>query len=134
MEGRQALFDYLSELSGLPLYEEVETTYEENKQIKEKLYVEYKGFEVGIRKEFRKGAKEVFVAWLYPSDKTKEMEGFEFPVTHKFDRMYYKVYRVAKDFSIPIRKTNLSYKYDEGNGWYSERDVFEVNGRKFANY
>lgn len=62
-----------------------------------------------------KDEKKVFI-------KKDEIEG----------NIYYYKYPKLSDFKTPINKAG-KYKYCEGGGWYSKRQLYEVEGKYYCN-
>lgn len=133
MKYRNELIDYLSKKTGLPIYDEVETTIEENlsKKIRQKLWVKIDGHEYGIHRAQRKGGINVLEVGICMPNTPFAFK--DIPIDYQVDKMYYKKYRSIDDFKLPYTVSHSSYKYCEGGGWYSMVDVINIDGLQFAN-
>lgn len=133
MKFRKDLIEYLSKKTGIPVYDEIEITLEDNlnSEYRKKLWVKIDGHEYGVHRGQRKGGVFVFVV-----DSFKQGTPFAFkdiPIDYPVDKMYYKLYKSLEDFNIPLKTINSKYRNCEGNGWYSMVDIIEVDGLQFAN-
>lgn len=57
--------------------------------------------------------------------------GKTFSYNIKFEQIYYKKPRTLKDFNRNVKKCG-KHKYCEGGGWYSMRQIYELDGVKYC--
>ena len=133
MNYRSALIEYLSELSGLPKYDEVEITFEERDKLDfhPPLWVKLDGEELQVSQAFKKGGIKVLEVRICSSN--SKFIGKSFPIDYKFDKMFYKKHRTIDDFGIGYKVKKNAYKYCESGGWYSMQDIIIVNNKEFLN-
>lgn len=132
MKHTKDLLQYLSSKSGLPLYDEIRTTVEENlaKIIRQRLFFRIQGYEYRAHLAAIKGGTKVLrpISWNMDSP----FAGKDIPITTPIDKIFYKKYRGIEDFGVEYKTLNERYKHDEGNGWYSYATVIMIDDIKFA--
>jgi len=118
-----ALLKYLSEITGKPLMRKV--NYKSHEEAGYGAGVKYilNGEELPqLTKIYRKGG--VLMLTDMPSKK------MDIPIDTKFDEIYKMVYNPAETFGVELKKGG-KYKECEGGGWYSVKQLYEVNGKYF---
>ena len=130
MKYRTELFETLSRLSGLPEYDEIDITLEENysRTYRVSIWVRIDGFNYQVHKNNIKGGIEVMKINI--SQANAPIQEY-IPIDHPIDKMFYKKYRTIDEFNVPYTIKKSAYKYDEGGGWYSMQDVYTVAGQQF---
>lgn len=133
MKFKKDLFNSLSFISGLPIYDEIDITFEENynRTHRVSIWVRIDNFEYNVHLEQRKGGIKVMKPIIFMPNSPFAFK--DIPIVHPIDKMFYKKYRTIDDFNVPYTIKKNAYKYDEGGGWYSKQDVYIINGEEFVN-
>ena len=133
MQSKKDLINYLSKKTGLPVYDEIEITFEDNykRTYRKQIWVKINGYEYQVHKNQIKGG--VFVMRVNSCSSESPFCFQDIPIDYPIDKMFYKDYRDLEDFYININTKRSSYKNCESNGYYSMVDVYYVDGLEFAN-
>lgn len=54
-----------------------------------------------------------------------------FDINTTFDEIYHYIPRPIYEFNVEVQVKPKSYKYDEGNGWYSMQDIYIIDNIEF---
>lgn len=132
-KGYNHLLRYLSEKTSIPLYDEIDITFEENyaRKYRESVWVRVKGFDYQVHIQHRKGGIKVMSINISPIN--GPIRGNELPLDYPIEKMFYKKHRGLKDFGIEVKVQKSAYKHCEGGGWTSMVDILEVDGHQFIN-
>jgi len=134
MNSYSELLEYLSEKTGIPVYDEIDITLDEynSMELRPPLWIKVDGYEYQVSRKPIKGGTYVFKLNLFKQDSPLAFK--EIPLDYPLDKMFYKIYRTHEDFNIPIKIIKNTYKDSEGGGWYSMKDIYEIDGKQFVKF
>jgi hypothetical protein len=132
MKSYSELLQYLSEKTGISQYEKL--PYNVNERRTYHVYGIYDGVEVGLGGTTLKGGIKAFKITTTPKDH-HHLALKTFPIhDNDLEEVYQKRLRTLDEYGVPIEIKKSAYKYCEGGGWSSMRDVYIVDGKEFVDY
>ena len=130
MKTHYELLKYLSEKTGLDIYEKL--PYTPGDPFNYPVHGVYKGAEMRFGATTLKGGIRAFTVIAFPIDRW-DLHGLTFPMDdNDLEAVYMKRRRVHTEFGVEVKNTGKKHKWDEGGGWYSMQDIYEIDNEQFV--